>query len=179
MKVLHSHLCVTAQVMTSAKKHGWLAMMRDYNATTTMECWSPDELPNLSFSHIWSASPTFVIPWYRLRTYVYGTIRLFICAYMLHILTVHTYPTVHTSHPVHTIIRIDTLRTRTYRTTGTEQVPRGRSSTKPGLQHARDKATAGSLSLSLSLSLARALSLFLARALTATFSQGRSRSSRW
>lgn len=28
-----------------------------------MECWSPDELPNLSFSHIWSASPTFVIPW--------------------------------------------------------------------------------------------------------------------
>ena len=39
-------------------------MMKDHNATTTMECWSPDELPNLSFSHIWSASPAFVIPWY-------------------------------------------------------------------------------------------------------------------
>jgi hypothetical protein len=49
-------------VLTSTKKHGWLAMMRDHNATTTMECWSPDELPNLSFSHIWSASPSFVIP---------------------------------------------------------------------------------------------------------------------
>ena len=24
----------------------------------------PDELDNLSFSHIWSASPSFVIPWY-------------------------------------------------------------------------------------------------------------------
>eukprot|EP00041_Stephanoeca_diplocostata_P032497 m.1041766 g.1041766 ORF g.1041766 m.1041766 type:complete len:215 (-) comp24161_c0_seq1:240-884(-) len=35
-----------------------------YNATTTMECWSPDELPNLSFSHIWSSSPNFIIPWF-------------------------------------------------------------------------------------------------------------------
>ena len=51
-------------VLTSEQKHGWIAMMRDYNATTTMECWSPDELPNLSFSHIWSASPAFIIPWF-------------------------------------------------------------------------------------------------------------------
>lgn len=51
------------EVLTSAKKHSWVAMMRDHAATTTMECWSPDELPNLSFSHIWSASPAFVIPW--------------------------------------------------------------------------------------------------------------------
>ena len=51
-------------MLTSERKHGWVAMMRDHNATTTMECWSPDELPNLSFSHIWSASPTFVVPWY-------------------------------------------------------------------------------------------------------------------
>jgi hypothetical protein len=51
------------RVLTSTKKHGWIAMMRDFNATTTMECWSPEELPNLSFSHIWSASPTFVVPW--------------------------------------------------------------------------------------------------------------------
>lgn len=41
------------------------SVLRDtYNATTTMECWSPDELPNLSFSHIWSSSPSFVIPWF-------------------------------------------------------------------------------------------------------------------
>jgi hypothetical protein len=52
------------QVLTSERKHGWIAMMREHNATTTMECWSPDELPNLSFSHIWSASPSFVIPWF-------------------------------------------------------------------------------------------------------------------
>ena len=52
------------EVLSSEKKHGWIAMMRDHNATTTMECWSPDELPNLSFSHIWSASPAFIIPWY-------------------------------------------------------------------------------------------------------------------
>lgn len=50
-------------VLTSTKKHGWLAMINEYNATTTMECWSPEELPNLSFSHIWSSSPNFVIPW--------------------------------------------------------------------------------------------------------------------
>jgi alpha-L-rhamnosidase len=52
------------EVLTSDQKHSWIAMMRDHNATTTMECWSPDELPNLSFSHIWSASPAFVVPWY-------------------------------------------------------------------------------------------------------------------
>jgi hypothetical protein len=53
-------------VLTSDSKHSWLAMMRAHNATTTMECWDPDELPNLTFSHIWSASPNFVIPWFLL-----------------------------------------------------------------------------------------------------------------
>ena len=43
-------------------KHSWLGMMTRHNATTTMECWDPDELPNLTFSHIWSASPAFIIP---------------------------------------------------------------------------------------------------------------------
>ena len=50
-------------LLTDTRKHSWLAMLA-LNATTTMECWSADELPNLSFSHIWSASPSFVIPWY-------------------------------------------------------------------------------------------------------------------
>ena len=50
-------------VLTSTKAHSWLAMLDVHNATTTMECWDPEELPNLTFSHIWSASPTFIIPW--------------------------------------------------------------------------------------------------------------------
>ena len=27
-----------------------------------MECWLPEELPNLSFSHVWSSSPAIVVP---------------------------------------------------------------------------------------------------------------------
>ena len=27
-----------------------------------MECWTPEELGNLSFSHVWSSSPSLVIP---------------------------------------------------------------------------------------------------------------------
>eukprot|EP00038_Savillea_parva_P011094 m.195046 g.195046 ORF g.195046 m.195046 type:complete len:1141 (-) comp19371_c0_seq1:207-3629(-) len=50
-------------VLTASTKHAWLTMMHVHNATTTMECWDPDELPNLTFSHIWSASPSFIIPW--------------------------------------------------------------------------------------------------------------------
>lgn len=50
-------------VLTSAKKHSWLAMMDDHSATCTMECWSEDELRSLTFSHVWSSSPNFVIPW--------------------------------------------------------------------------------------------------------------------
>mmetsp|Transcript_16065 Transcript_16065/g.34898 ORF Transcript_16065/g.34898 Transcript_16065/m.34898 type:complete len:416 (+) Transcript_16065:205-1452(+) len=49
-------------VLTSTARHSWLAMMLAHNATTTMECWDPEELPNLTFSHIWSASPAFIIP---------------------------------------------------------------------------------------------------------------------
>ena len=28
------------EVLSSGKKHSWIAMMKDHNATTTMECWS-------------------------------------------------------------------------------------------------------------------------------------------
>ena len=27
-----------------------------------MECWLPEELPNLSFSHVWSSSPSIIVP---------------------------------------------------------------------------------------------------------------------
>ena len=37
-------------------------MMEFYGATATMECWTPEELGNLSFSHVWSSSPAIIIP---------------------------------------------------------------------------------------------------------------------
>ena len=51
------------QVMTSNAKNSWLHMLAQ-GATTTMEMWTPDEKPNLTWSHVWSASPGFIIPWY-------------------------------------------------------------------------------------------------------------------
>ena len=48
--------------MTTPIAHGWVSMMDTHNATCTMECWSPEELPNLSFAHPWSSSPAFVVP---------------------------------------------------------------------------------------------------------------------
>ena len=49
-------------VLTATTQHSWMNMMTAFNATTTMECWLPQELPNLSFSHIWSSSPGIIIP---------------------------------------------------------------------------------------------------------------------
>ena len=49
--------------------HGWLSMMDNYNATTTMEAWSPLEEPVLTTSHIWSASPAFAIPFWLAGVY--------------------------------------------------------------------------------------------------------------
>ena len=49
-------------VLTSAAPHSYLHMMQAFGATATMECWLPSELPNLSFSHVWSSSPAFIIP---------------------------------------------------------------------------------------------------------------------
>lgn len=33
-------------------------------ATTTMEAWTEDEKPNLTYSHAWGATPADVIPRY-------------------------------------------------------------------------------------------------------------------
>ncbi len=49
-------------VLTAATKHSWVNMMQSFGATSTMECWLPEELPNLSFSHVWSSSPAIVVP---------------------------------------------------------------------------------------------------------------------
>ena len=49
-------------VLTSRARHSWLNMMEEYGASATMECWLPEELDNLSFSHVWSSSPSFTIP---------------------------------------------------------------------------------------------------------------------
>jgi len=49
-------------VLTSRAKHSWLNMMEQFGATVTMECWLPEELENLSFSHVWSSSPSFTVP---------------------------------------------------------------------------------------------------------------------
>jgi hypothetical protein len=43
-RIESDHGSLAFDVLTSDKKHGWIAMMRDFNATTTMECWSPTEL---------------------------------------------------------------------------------------------------------------------------------------
>ena len=49
-------------VLTAQTKHSWLHMMEVLGATATMECWLPEELPNLSFSHVWSSSPAIIVP---------------------------------------------------------------------------------------------------------------------
>jgi len=53
-----------ACVRTCLCRHGWLSMLDTFNATCAMECWSPEELPNLSFAHPWASSPAFIIPWH-------------------------------------------------------------------------------------------------------------------
>ena len=49
-------------VLTARTKHSWLHMMEVFGATATMESWLPEELPNLSFSHVWSSSPAIIVP---------------------------------------------------------------------------------------------------------------------
>ena len=51
-------------VLTSTSLHSWRHMMEVYGATATMEAWLPEELDNLSFSHVWSSSPAILIPRY-------------------------------------------------------------------------------------------------------------------
>ena len=50
-------------VLTSDAKNSWLSMIKQ-GATATMEMWTIDEKPNDTWSHVWSASPGFIIPWY-------------------------------------------------------------------------------------------------------------------
>jgi alpha-L-rhamnosidase len=49
-------------VLTASTLHSYRHMIEAYGATATMECWVPEELPNLSFSHVWSSSPAFLVP---------------------------------------------------------------------------------------------------------------------
>jgi alpha-L-rhamnosidase len=49
-------------VLTSRAKHSWMNMIEEFGASVTMECWLPEELENLSFSHVWSSSPSFTVP---------------------------------------------------------------------------------------------------------------------
>ena len=57
----HGHSAL--QVLTSDAKHSWRHMISQ-GATATMEAWDTDEKPNLTWSHVWSASPGFLIPWF-------------------------------------------------------------------------------------------------------------------
>ena len=56
------HGAAAHAVLTAATRHSWRNMMAVYGATATMECWTPEELPNLSFSHVWSSSPAIIVP---------------------------------------------------------------------------------------------------------------------
>ena len=49
-------------VLTAQTLHSYLHMIEVFGATATMECWLPEELPNLSFSHVWSSSPALIVP---------------------------------------------------------------------------------------------------------------------
>merc|ERR1712070_68879 len=51
------------RLLTSDSKNSWQNMLKQ-GATTTMEMWTPDEKPNLTWSHPWAASPGFIIAWY-------------------------------------------------------------------------------------------------------------------
>jgi alpha-L-rhamnosidase len=51
------------KVLTSDAKNTWLAMLQK-GATMTMEMWSQDEKPNLTWSHPWASGPGFIVPWY-------------------------------------------------------------------------------------------------------------------
>jgi len=54
------HGKASLKVLLNTGKNGWANMIKQ-GATTTMEAWTPDEKPNLSWSHPWGASPGNVI----------------------------------------------------------------------------------------------------------------------
>jgi alpha-L-rhamnosidase len=51
------------RVLTSSALNSWVSMLKQ-GATMTMEMWNPQEKPNLTWSHGWSASPAYIIAWY-------------------------------------------------------------------------------------------------------------------
>jgi alpha-L-rhamnosidase len=50
------------QVLTSCAKNSWCNMIAQ-GATATMEAWTPDEKPNLSWSHPWASAPASAVAW--------------------------------------------------------------------------------------------------------------------
>jgi len=48
------------EALRSGAKNSWLHMLRQ-GATMTMEMWTPDEKPNLTWSHPWSSSPGYLV----------------------------------------------------------------------------------------------------------------------
>ena len=49
-------------VLTSDVRHSWRHMLAQ-GATATMEAWDAHDKWDTTWSHVWSASPGFVIPW--------------------------------------------------------------------------------------------------------------------
>ncbi len=49
------------QLMTAASGNGWLPMIDRFGATSTMEAWSPEQKPNVSFAHPWATAPANLI----------------------------------------------------------------------------------------------------------------------
>mgnify|MGYP002834502178 FL=1 len=49
-------------MLTSCAKNSWCSMLRQ-GATATLEAWSTDEKPNLSWSHPWASAPASAVVW--------------------------------------------------------------------------------------------------------------------
>ena len=56
------HGQLALEMLTSCAKNSWCAMLRA-GATATMEAWSTDEKPNLSWSHPWASAPASAVVW--------------------------------------------------------------------------------------------------------------------
>ena len=50
------------EMLTSCAKNSWCSMLRQ-GATATMEAWTTDEKPNLSWSHPWASAPASAVVW--------------------------------------------------------------------------------------------------------------------
>lgn len=58
----HNRLRLSTHLRSNGT-NSWRNMIRQ-GATTTMEAWTEDEKPNLTYSHAWGATPADVIPRY-------------------------------------------------------------------------------------------------------------------